>query len=200
MQTLHGSHFWMIYFPDWSLVFVMLFLCYGVLFLFRDFFEGHYYDVSFSSVIGDAGLIAVIMIAADILKKQGAVPAGWLGSPIYHWFIALVAVIVGIILLAIVRYQQGWFGEYADRYHNIVIVPTLSYLLATLLPVTYYQGSRFEKWATSFFLALWFILLYIDWKTDDKKTNRLDQQAYLKARGVRPQSSKPLWLFQRKKK
>jgi len=186
--------------PGWFLAVAMIFLGYGVLFLFRDFFEGHYYDVSFASVIGDAGLIGAILIGAEILKSQGTVSADWARSVYCHCICALAAIGAGAFLLARVYRQQGWFGEYADRYHNAFIVPTLVYLILTLLPVIYYQGSGFEKWATSFSLILWFILVIIDSRTDARKTNRLEQQAYLKARGVHLRSSRPPWIFGQRRK
>ena len=186
--------------PGWFLAVAMIFLGYGVLFLFRDFFEGHYYDVSFASVIGDAGLIGVILIGAEILKNQGAVSADWARSVYCHCICALAAIGAGAFLLVRVRRQQRWFGEYADRYHNIVVVPIFSYLVITLLPVIFYQGNSFEKKATIFFIALWVILVCIDSRTDTRKTKRLEQQAYLKARGVHLRSSRPPWIFGQRRK
>jgi hypothetical protein len=193
LNTLHGSHFWMVYFPDWFLIFVMLFMGYGVLFLLRDYFEGFYYNISFAAVIGDIGLMSIVMIGAGILKSQGMVSADWVRSVYCHFTCAIAAIGAGAFLLARVRRQQGWFGEYADRFHNIVIVPAFSYLVATLLPIIYYQGSSIEKGATVFFIALWATLVYVDSKTDKKGLNRLDQQTYLQARKVPLQSSRSPW-------
>ncbi len=185
MEALHGSHYWMVYFPDWFLAVAMIYLGYGVLFLCRDSFEGLHYNVSYASVLGDTGLIGVVMIAAGILKRQGAVPAGWLRDVDFHYVCAAIAIIVGIVLLAKVLYEQGWFGEYADRYHNGFIAPMLTYLLLTLLPVIYLYGTSFEKWATGFFLVLCFVLVLID-----IKTKRMDQQGWLQVRGISLRSSR----------
>jgi len=190
----------MVYFPDWFLIFVMLFMGYGVLFLLRDHFEGFYYNVSFAAVIGDIGLISIVMIGAGILKIQGMVSADWARSGYCHLICAAAAIGASAFLLTRVRRQQGWFGEYADRLHNIVIVPVFSYLVVTLLPVIFYQGNSFEKKATIFFIAAWAALVIIDGRTDKKGTNRLDQQPWLAARGVFLRSSRPSRIFQRKKK
>jgi hypothetical protein len=184
MNALHGSHYWMVFFPDWFLAVAMIFLGYGVLFLCRDHFEGLHYNVSFASVIGDTGLIGVVMIAAGIIKKQG-VTAAWVSDTDFHYVCATFAIVVGINLLSKVRIEQGWFGEYADRYHNAFIAPMLVYLLSTLLPVIYYQGNSLEKRATIFFLILCFVLVVIDFKT-----GRMDQQGWLRARGVPLRSSR----------
>jgi hypothetical protein len=195
VENLHGSHYWMILFPYWFLAVVMIFFGWGVLFLFRNHFEGLAYDISFASVIGDTGLIGIVMIAAEIIKGQGAVPANWLRSLHFHFFCGVLAIALGIILLAKVNREKGWLGEYADQYHNIVIVPMLAYLLLTLLPVVFIYGSDVEKAATVFFLILWFSLVFFDFKT-----KRLDQQDWLRVHGFSLRSSRPPWLFQRKQK
>ena len=176
----------MVYFPDWFLAIAMIFLGYGVLFLCRDNFEGLHYNISYASVLGDTGLIGIVMIAAGILKRQGVVPADWLRDTDFHYVCATIAIVVGIVLLAKVYYEQGWFGEYADRYHNAFIAPSLTYLLLTLLPVIYLYGSIGEKKATAFFLGLCFTLIFIDIKND-----RMDQQTWMRVHGFPLRSSRP---------
>jgi len=184
-MDMHGSHFWMVYFPDWFLAVAMIFLGYGVLFLCRDGFEGLHYNVSYASVLGDTGLIGIVLIAAGILKRHGAVPADWLRSANFHYVCIVVASAVGGFLLAKVRKEQGWFGEYADQYHNAFIAPMLTYLLLTLVPVIWLYGSGGEIKATVFFLVLCFSLVIVD-----AKTKRLDQQSWLQARGIHLRSSR----------
>jgi hypothetical protein len=69
-----------------------------------------------------------------------------------------------------------------DTYHNLFIVPLLIFLLATMLPVTFYYGTWFEVSSTVFFGVLWLVLMLFDWRT-----GRLDQPEWM-CRWIRERS------------
>ena len=157
--------------PIWATAFLLYVATLGVLFILRDRCEGLYYQTSYSAQLGDGGLIVIVLMVADILKRGMSLPA-WLQSNAYQF----AAIIVGVALGAVWFYLESP-KQWGDRYHHFVIAPLLCYLVITLVPIICLHGSGFEMVSTVFLITLWAALCVYD-----SKTRRLNQREYLRGR------------------
>ena len=165
--NLVGSYWVLTTWPIWAIALVLYIATMGVIFFLRDRCEGMFYNTSNSAMIGDAALLAIVLMAAEILKQ----------GPELHWILRcwqfhatsfVVGGVAGFIFLL-----KTLPEELADAYHNFVIVGLLVYLGITLLPVIFVCGLPAEITATAFLIALWVALV-----SHDAKTKRLDQRKY----------------------
>ncbi len=167
-SNLVGSHWVLATLPIWATAFILYMVTIGVIFVIRDRCEGLFYNTSYSAMIGDGALIVAALMAAEILKRGGVSMPEWLQNQRYHAGAGLAGLMLGVIWLTLDRPEQ-----WGDRYHHAIIAPVLLYLVITLLPVIFRNGSKNEKLATVFLVAVWVVLVVYD-----KKTKRLDQRNY----------------------
>lgn len=178
-SQLIGSHLVLSLLPIWVTLAILYVINAGILFEGRDFFEGLGYNIARSSVHGNVGLVVCMLIAADILQRQPIGP-WWLESGAFHWLAAGIALYTGFAVEIIVLANSKWkLGQWMDVYHNTFIVPVFTYLMLTLLPVTYYNGTQLEI-IVSFWLVVFWSILGIH----DAQTGRLNQRDWLAEQGV----------------
>ncbi len=164
--------------PIWLIFAVLFFLCIAIHPLGRKYFEGTAYNISISSEYGDAALIAVVLITAGIIQRQGA--------PIflehYQLAIVLVSIVIGILDHTV---AAGWPKKpqtKMDTYHNLVVVPLLVYLvLFTGLWVNLANGTALERVATITLGVIYLVTFLID-----LKTGRIEQSKYLREHSGTP--------------
>ncbi len=166
-QDLAGSHWLLTVLPIWATAIALYVLTIGAIFFLRDRFEGLFYNTSYSAMIGDGALCAVVIMASEILKRGisllGLMQNGW-----FHPAAFTAAITFGIAWWATDRPQQ-----WGDCYHHLVVAPLLCYLGITLVPVIFGNGTKVEMVITLFLVALWAGLVAYD-----IGTKRLDQRKY----------------------
>jgi len=152
--------------PIWVIALLIYMVTMGVIFVFRDRCEGLFYNTSYSAMIGEASVLAIVLMAAEILKR--GVALHWV---LQCWQFHVVAFVVGMVI-GLVWLFKTLPQEFADAYHNFVVVGLLIYLGITLLPVVF--SSPAEMLATICLIVLWVGLIAYDNAYD-----RLDQRKYL---------------------
>lgn len=158
---------------------IALYLCTVTIGLLgRKIFEGLAYNVSYSSKYGDAALVMCIVIAARILQREPSLP-DWLVSRNFHVICAVISVVIGLAVGGLAIVQTTWAqSQIIDMCHNFLVVPFFLYTLSTMLPVTYWQGTTYEKIVTLACLVTWLALVWYD-----AHNGRLDQRSWLRAHG-----------------
>ena len=177
-KDLRGSHKFLKMTGQWLVFFLLDFFCIEIISIGREFFEELYYNVSLSSQIGDRALIAYILIASDVLKKQ-QIRSNWIESKIFHIFCIVLSIGVGITIEGRSLVQLGKIGEIMDAYHGSVVVSIFLYFILTTTPVIFVYGTKTQKVAAVFLLLTWLGTLAID-----LFTGRLQQREWLQQHGV----------------
>jgi hypothetical protein len=172
-MKLYGSYYLLSVLPIWAMYLIMFIVVLGVLFILRDKYEGLYYNTSYSAVLGDGALVAVVLMAAGILQRGWVLLPTWAQGGYFHSLALVAGVILGIFWVMIDDPKQ-----WGDKYHHLVIAPLLCYLGITLLPLIYMNGKWWEKVTTICLIFLWAGLVVYD-----IETNRLVQRRY---RGLGP--------------
>lgn len=163
--------------PAWFLFSVLFFLAIGILPIGRKKLEGFPYNISMASAYGDVALIAIILLAQEVLKREGG--PQWMNSR-YQMFAAAMCIFIGIFGHGSVVLGSEQWGETMDTYHNIFIVPLLVYFtLFVSLPVVITKGGVLESAAMFLLGAVWFITFFFD-----LREGRLQQRKYLEAHPV----------------
>ena len=159
-NRVYGSHYILTVLPIWFTV-IMLFIITAVpIYVLRDCFEGIPYNIAYSAIIGDVGLVCVVLIGATILKRvhqqKEYVIAFWRNIS-YHVF--------SLVIGAVVSYCW-WHSNppiyWGDIYHVIIVVPLLTYLGCTLLPIILTKGN---KTAFTFTQVICFFTITCNFKT-----------------------------------
>jgi hypothetical protein len=171
MNDLVGIHYILAALPIWATAMLLYIITMGVLFVLRDRSEGFFYNTSYSAMLGDAGLLAVVLMAAGVLQRGGQ-PPSWLQDGGYQAFAGLAGLVFGVVWL-VLDFPRQW----GDRYHHMVIAPLLCYLGITLLPVIFKNGTKTEIASTISMIALFAGLVVYD-----ARTKRLDQRRYIAKR------------------
>lgn len=174
-QELFGSqHLFAIYSP-WLLGVVLYATIMILVLLGRKIFEGRAYNVAYSSWLGGATLIGCMSIAGRALHRPDVVLPAWLASSTYHVTIAEISIMIGIFMGALAIYQTTWReSQVVDLAFNFLMAPAFIYGLVTLLPVTCFQGTPFEKTATVVLIVAYLVTAIID-----IRTGRLHQHEWL---------------------
>lgn len=173
LENLNFGYYLLASYPIWHSAFALIiFGCVSV-YVVRAIFEGFAYNVSWCSICGNPALIVVILIGATVLQREG-VSSEFLRSMTFHLECGLASIAVGVFLLAKVRIQQGWFGEWLDMFNNGIFVPVMLYAISTTLPIILKYGTETEINYTKILLILWFLLLCFD-----GFTGRLDQRPWM---------------------
>lgn len=180
MNKLYGSHYALAKLPMWA-IFPILFIVVSLAILAgRDFSEGIPYQVAYSAVVGE-GLcfIAMVLIIATILQRQRGslhIPR-WLNGIMHFAILVMSCVISADIEHNTIISRSGW---YMDIYHDLVVMPLILYLGATLLPIIWFNGEKSEK------RAFWcFALLWVGAFVFDLIFNRINQFTWLLHHGVK---------------
>ena len=164
--------------PIWAITFVLFIITDGVVYLSRDWLEGLSYQVAYSAHFGDAALLIAVLIVAAIIQRGPIIIPKTLRNSNTHWRVFIASVFAGAALCWVTWGFRS--TQFADMYHDILIGPLILFFAITLLPVIYFNGSRFEKIATLFFISLWAVLIVYDVQSD-----RMDQRSWLQNHGFR---------------
>ncbi|MCX6752215.1 MAG: hypothetical protein NTZ87_01810 [Candidatus Nomurabacteria bacterium] len=168
MSTNYIGGYWILsVLPIWATAFILYMMTMGVIFILRDRYEGLFYNTSYSAMIGDGALLVVVLMAAGILQRGETLIPTLLQSGRNHYVVAVWGFSFGVLCWWLSSDPKQW----ADIWHNLVIVPLLFYLGIILLPVIFKNGTRAEVVATLFFIVIWIALVGYD-----KVTQRLNQR------------------------
>jgi hypothetical protein len=172
MEKLTGSIYVLSVLPIWAIVAILFAVMMLSIFVGRDILEGFPYNVSYSAVIGDAGLIICILIAATILQRGGVDIPQRLQDGETHAMIFFSCVWLGMAICAFTLESRS--GQAMDIYHDIIVAPLFLYLAITLVPIIYLNGTKVEIAAVVCFVLLWAALVSFDIKYE-----RLNQRQWL---------------------
>ena len=148
--------------PIWAIALALYFLVIGILFIIRDLREGLPYNISVASQQGDLVLIGIILIGAEIIKRQ-TVSMLWMGDFNFQLILLAVSVFFGTFYQWVVVSKNKEWGTAADAFHNLFIVPLLVFMLGATVPVILLCGTKLEWNFAIFFLVIWFATLVFDW-------------------------------------
>jgi len=158
--------------PVWATAGILFVITMVAILVGRDVLEGLPYNVSYSAVVGDAGLIISVLIAATVLQRGGCYIPELLQVVKVHELVLVASMALGAAVSVFTLGQRS--GQLMDVYHDVIVGPLFLYLAITLLPVVYYNGTRVEKWSVVGFIILWFILVVFDIRYD-----RMNQRDWL---------------------
>lgn len=162
--------------PSFVLILTIL-LSNGVVGALRVITEGTYYDRSLASRPGDA-LLGVYLAAASwiIRRDEKAVPDQHLqvnaeASRTWHCATASGALLAGVILRFLAMKSHGGRETPANTYHNLIVVPLLTYFVASVLPVVANTRQRKAQIIAVIGLLGWLCLLIWDIKAGNLQRN-----------------------------
>ncbi len=174
-QHLHGSQYFLGQLPIWASSLILYVLMIGIIPVGRYVFDGYFYNVAWSSKLGDVFLIGCIAIGKSILQEQGVKTEAFTTTG-YHLALAVVSVTIGILVQMNLKQKRVM-----DRYHALFVVPVFLYFgLSVVVPLNFMQGTAFQKWLTVALALAWLALVAFD-----GITGRLDQEAWLRKKGIK---------------
>lgn len=173
MDHLNGGYWLLANAPVWATALVLYMGTMGVLFAGRNRLEGMPYQVSYSAQLGDGALFVIVLLAAGILQRGGAVPH-WLGQLDGSEHIVLMAVCMMLGVLVSFATHKSRSGQATDVYHDVVIAPVILYFAITLVPVVWTSGNDIEWVAMVELAGLWLVFVI-----KDSREKRLDQRSWL---------------------
>ena len=175
-DKLVGSYYILMALPLWATA-AILEAVLLMIFVGRDIFEGLPYNIAYSSLIGDIGLMLAVLIGATILKRGEVKMSEWMQSKTAHILVLLLSVLLGIIVSVLTLSSRA--GQIMDIYHDVIIAPLFLYLAVTLLPVIFKKGKKAEITAVLCFVLLWASLVVFD-----IEHGRMYQREWLQNHGV----------------
>jgi hypothetical protein len=176
-MKLVGSYYVLATLPVWATAAILFAITMATILVGRDVLEGLPYNVAYSAIIGDAGLLIGVLIAATILQWGIVDVPQWLHSGTTHVLILFVLALGGTAVCLLTLGSRS--GQAMDIYHDTVIAPLILYLAITLVPVIYYNGTKTEKLSVLVCFVLWASLVVFD-----IKYKRMDQRSWLQNHGV----------------
>lgn len=178
-MELHGCFYILAIMPIWTIILCLFVFSGLIIWVCREFFEGFVYDVSHASRYGVFGLFLIILIGATILHRHPDM-SGWIGSEGLHdTFFAISAIVFMAMTYAEASMRlKSVKRQIADTYHNIVIIPVLTYLLGTTLLLILFKGTITEILSSLLFFSLSGLLSIYDFKK-----GRLNQRAWIEEHG-----------------
>ena len=175
--NLYGSYYLLSVCPVWTSMPIYL-LLYYLLWFIRRHFEGRGYDVAYSSKFGMPALVTFVILAAWIIQQPDFQPSALIESKIFHLIIIGATVVTTIIYFLITRPKQ-----WGDRWHALVMFPTLLYFVATSIPVywKYIQLTSINNEFNPFIVSIGFcfLLLWVFLVIDDIKNKRMNQREWI---------------------
>jgi hypothetical protein len=184
-HKLIGSHYILSVLPIWVTALILFTVTQLAMLVGRDVLEGLPYQVSCSAMIGDAGFVVIVLIAAEIFHYRGLRLLIWPSPSTLrgHVTIIIISVMLGITVSVFTLESRS--GQAMDVYHDVVIAPMFVYLACTLLPIIWHNGTKLEKRVTVLLILLWVGLVGFD-----VKYQRMNQRQWLQNHGVTLQQVK----------
>ncbi len=147
------SHVVLTAIPIWVILACLIATLYVPIYAGRWILEGFPYNVSTSAMFGDAALTVYIILAAEVLKREPALPQ-WTTNASFNF----ICIFAGVAAFLTAPYA----AKAMDQYHNWFIVPVMAYLIASTLPVVFLGGIRGEICASVGFFLVWGGFLWFD--------------------------------------
>jgi hypothetical protein len=179
LKKLYGSHWLLRLLPWWATLLLLNLLSVDVLWFIRYYTEKVGYNIALSSSIGDRWLAVAIAICGEVVKREEG-QLGWLSSKAFHGVCALLGIVAAVLMGILPIMQTGKFGSLADLIHNMIIVPSLVYLLLSTGLVVLLRGKPTEKIIVAVCFLVWVGLLKVD-----MDTGMLNQRQWLEDHGLR---------------
>lgn len=130
---MHGSFALLVTSPIWLLFVGLELVCFGGMLAIRKATEGLAYNPAYSSFIGiQFFLIAIVLEAAYNLRHSA--PSGTIASGTFQWIVGSVAILYALWRLFV-------YDNPADKYHQLVVMPLLIWLLGTTVPFLWTHGE-----------------------------------------------------------
>lgn len=157
--------------PMWIIVLVALIIGVVIPFVIADRVSGLFFNYSYSRMIGNIGLLTVILIGVTVLERGDPLPA-WFASTVLQTSWLLICIVVGILLVVVNSYLP--IATWPDRYHNAVVVLLFLFFVPLAMLVIFNNGRYYEVVASSLLLVVWAAFGVYDLADD-----RIDQPARL---------------------
>lgn len=155
-----GSHWLLQTIPPTAIGFGVMFFSMGAVSALRSLFEGRCYDHSLASRPGDSLIAGYLAMVSSILR-EGAT-RGLTRSVRWHVGAGTACGCGAIALHLIALARNGGAETVANSYHNLVVVPALSYAVLSTLPVIGGSRERGKEVVAMLLLAGWLVLLGCD--------------------------------------
>lgn len=180
MENLSGIYGFLYNCPTWAIALGLEFFCIGILFIMRDWYEKLPYNISVASQQGDHGIIGLVLIGVEVLKRQKHLP-DWARNIVFDMpAIAVIILLAGSFYHWLVTHSKLNDSQtIADTYHNKVIVPLFVILIGILAPIIWMYGTGFEQVAAILLVLVWPATMIFD-----VKQGRLQQTKWLLERGL----------------
>lgn len=173
---MHGSFAFLAYAPISFLIFDSEMVFLGIVLALRGRFEGRPYNPAYSSWLGIQLLIAILVDAAYTL--QHVEPSGFIATASFQWIFGGIATLYALWRLTI-------YDNPADKYHQLVVMPLLIWLLGTTVPFLWSQGYL-QKSFVVVVLGMFAALIIID-----RTTGRSKPRQYMTRIGVHLKGNYP---------
>lgn len=143
--------------PCWLVFVGVVALSTGMVLLIRQLTEGEVYDKARSSTPGDMFLATYCAVIAWICQHD--LPIGLHMWPLWHIGVSVIVMAAAIVLHANAIIQGGasrrWTMLPTQQYHNFVVVPCLSYLIVSTLPIVFCHSHFWLSFASFVCLIAW---------------------------------------------
>lgn len=142
---------------------VLFALTTGMVLLIRWIEEGEAYDVAFSSFPGDASLALYCGSIATICQKQ--LPDGIHMIPEWNSATAIASILAGLAIHCagfLGKKSHAWNSLGAQKYHNIVVIPLLSYSVISTLPIVWHGNDIASATSAIGFVLFWICAFFVD--------------------------------------
>lgn len=157
--------------PIWAIVLVALIIGFAVPFIIADRVSGLFFNYSYSGMVGDMGLLVVILIGATVIQRGELLPS-WLTSAWFQgvWLVACIAIGIRLGRDNFLLPTATW----PDIYHNAASVPIYLFFCFLSLLTILFGGKPYEIQAGIALVLIWGILVVYDFVD-----GRIDQPARL---------------------
>lgn len=114
-RPMHGIYAILATFPIWATAAILFTVTMATILVGRDVFEGLPYNVAYSAVIGDAGLV-IGVLGATILQRGGTYIPSWLQVGEYQGLVASGGVVVcSIICRLTINSRSGQAVDFINQ-------------------------------------------------------------------------------------
>ena len=153
------------HYPPAMIAVTLFFLTTGMILFIRKVDERKVYDVAFSSFPGDASLALYCGVIAEICQRQ--LPDGIHMTPEWHMATFIISIAAGLTIhcvgsLLLGAQSSHWNALEAQKYHNIVVIPLLTYSVTSTLPILWYEKTSPPVISAFGFLLFWIFAFFID--------------------------------------
>lgn len=157
--------------PIWAIVLVALYVSFAIPIIIANRVSGLFFNYSYSGMIGDIGLLVVILIGATVIQRGEFLPS-WLTSAWFQgvWLVSCIAIGIRLGRDNFLLPTATW----PDIYHNAISVPLFMFFGMLMFFATIFAGKPYEIQASIALVLIWGILVLYDFVDD-----RIDQPARL---------------------